>query len=438
MMSKTHGIAILQTLRDHGFTALFAGGCVRDIVMGKETEDYDIVTDASPQQVMQIFRRTIPVGVQFGIVIVMVKEHKYEVAQFRETTDADDPLREDARHRDFTINGMFYDPFSDTIIDYVGGQQDIEHRLIRGIEHPQARLEEDKLRMMRAVRFAASFDYEIESEMFEAMCQFASHISEVSAERIRDELLKILITPRPARGIRLLDKVGILEHILPEVTAMKGVQQPQEFHPEGDVFVHTLLMLHYMGAREKDLSPELAMAVLLHDVGKPDTFSHTDRIRFPNHAKVGAEIAEQICLRFKCSTKMTEKIVILVKEHLKFFSVEQMRTSKLKRFLRQEYIDDLLELHLLDCLSSNRDLRHYEFCQKKLEAFQQEAMRPPRLISGKDLIRLGFTPGPLFKEVLDYIEDAQLEGIVSTRKQALELVKEIRETLLIEHIEKEE
>jgi poly(A) polymerase len=399
------------------------------MVMGKEAEDFDIVTDASPQQVMQIFRRTIPVGVQFGIVIVMVKGHKYEVAQFRDSTGADDPLREDARHRDFTINGMFYDPSTDRLFDYVGGQQDIEQRLIRGIENPLARLEEDKLRMIRAVRFATSFDYEIDPATFDAMCQLASRISEVSAERIRDELLKILMTPRPARGIRLLDKSGLLEHILPEVAAMKGVQQPREFHPEGDVFIHTLLMLHYMSEREKDLSPELALAALLHDVGKPDTFIHTDRIRFPNHAKVGAQIAEQICLRFKCSTKMTEKIVLLIKEHLKFFTVEQMRTSKLKRFLRQDYIDDLLELHLLDCLSSNRDLHHYEFCQKKLEAFRQEAMRPPKLISGKDLIRLGFTPGPLFKEVLEYIEDAQLEGIVSTRKNALKLVKEIQETL---------
>lgn len=397
--------------------------------MGKEAGDYDIVTDASPQQVMQIFRRTIPVGVQFGIVIVLIKEHKYEVAQFRKITGVDDPLREDARHRDFTINGMFYDPFSERLFDYVGGQQDIEQRLIRGIENPRARLEEDKLRMMRAVRFVASFDYEIEPVTFDAIGQMAPYITEVSAERIRDELLKILLTPYPARGLRLLDKAGLLECILPEVTATKGVRQPQEFHPEGDVFIHTLLMLHYMSEREIELSPEFVMAVLLHDVGKPATFSHTDRIRFHNHAQVGAQIAEQICLRLKFSTNATEKIVTLVKEHLKFFHIEQMRTSRLKRFLRQEHIADLLELHLLDCLSSSRDLRHYEFCQKKLETFQRGTMRPPRLISGEDLIRLGFTPGPVFKEVLDYIEDAQLEGIVSTRKKAIELAKEIRETL---------
>jgi len=433
-MMRSNAIKILQTLFKNGFTALFAGGCVRDMIMGKEPEDYDIVTDASPQQVLKLFKRTVPVGVQFGIVIVIMKGVKYEVAQLRNTTVDGDKLWEDALHRDFTINGMFYDPFTDKLIDYVGGQRDIGQKLIRGIENPRARFEEDKLRMMRAVRFAISYDYSIESVTFEAIEQLAAHIQEVSVERICDELLKILASPHPDHGIRLLDETGLLEQILPEVTAMKGVPQPAEFHPEGDVFTHTLLMLQQMrsisGERsKKKVTPELAMGILLHDVGKPGTYTHTDRIRFQNHAHAGAQIAEQVCARLKFSTKATEKIVALVKNHQRFFDVEQMKKSTLKRFLRRKHIKDLLELHRLDCLSSNRELRMYEFCQTKLREFRQESMRPVPLISGKDLIQLGFTPGPVFKQVLEFIEDAQLEGTVSTKEEALSLVKEIQETL---------
>jgi putative nucleotidyltransferase with HDIG domain len=430
---RSNAIKILQILREHGFAAFFAGGCVRDMVMGREPGDYDIVTDASPQQVMEIFKRTVPVGVQFGVILVLMKGIKYEVAQFRNTTDHENRLQDDALHRDFTINGMFYDPFTDRLIDYVGGQRDIEQKLIRGIENPLARIEEDKLRMMRAVRFAISYDYCIEPLTFDTIKQLAPRIQEVSIERIREELIKILTAPHPDHGIRLLDETGLLEPILPEVSAMKGVQQPPEFHVEGDVFTHTLLMLQHMssstGKSKRKLTPELALGVLLHDVGKPETYSHTDRIRFHNHARVGAQIAEQICSRLKFSAKATEKIVTLVKNHLKFFDVEQMKKSTLKRFLRQEFFRDLLELHRLDCLSSNRDLRTYEFCQKKLKEFRRKTMRPPRLISGKDLIQLGFTPGPVFKQVLEFIEDAQLEGTVSTKKDAINLVKEIQETL---------
>lgn len=422
---KSSAIKILKTLRQHGFTALFAGGCVRDMLMGKEAGDYDIVTDASPEQVMQIFKRTVPVGIQFGIVIVVIKGKTYEVAQFRNTTHPDDQLQEDALHRDFTINGMFYDPFSEQVFDYVGGQRDIEQMIIRAIENPRDRFLEDKLRMMRAVRFAVSFKYAIEPETFAAIQQFASRINEVSVERIRDELLKILTSPHPDQGIQLLDKLALLEQILPEVTAMKRIQQPEEYHPEGDVFTHTLLMLEQM----RSPSPELAMAVLLHDVGKPETYAKTDRIHFYDHARVGARIAEEVCSRLKFSSKSTEEIVTLVKKHLKFFDVEQMKKRTLKRFLRQEYFPNLLELHRLDSLSSTRDFRYYHFCLAKREEFRNELTQLPRLISGEDLLNLGFTPGPVFKQVLNYIEDAQLEGTISTRAQALNLAKEIQETL---------
>ena len=422
---KSSAIKILNTLREHGFTAFLVGGCVRDMLMGSEPGDYDIVTDASPQQVMKLFRRTIPVGVQFGIVLVVMKGMKFEVAQFRNTTDPEKRLHEDVLHRDFTINGMLYDPSGEHIFDYVGGQQDIQRRVVRAIEDPHARFLEDKLRMLRAIRFAVSLDYTIEPETFAAIRQLAPQITSVSVERIRDELLKILISPRPAQGIQLLDETGLLEHVLPEVLTMKGVQQPEEFHPEGDVFTHTLLMLQKM----RSPSSELAMGVLLHDIGKPATYSKTDRIRFNDHAHVGAEIVEELCLRFKFSTKATEKIVTLVKEHMKFFDVERMKKSTLKRFLRQEHFADLLELHRLDCLGSNGNLQAYQYCQAKLEEFRQESIRPSRLLSGKDLIELGYSPGPVFKQVLEYIEDAQLEGTVSTKKQALELAEEIRETL---------
>jgi putative nucleotidyltransferase with HDIG domain len=432
---KAEALKILQTLRDNGFTALFVGGCVRDMVMGREPGDYDIVTDASPQDVMKLFKRTVPVGVQFGIIIVVLKGVKYEVAQFRSTLKDVERLKEDALHRDFTMNGMFYDPTTNEIFDYVGGQGDIHNKLICAIENPYARFEEDRLRMMRAVRFASAYDYQIDPATFEAMSRLAPQIQTVSVERTREELVKILTTPHPDRGIRLLDEAHLLAPILPEVAVMKGVQQPTEFHPEGDVFTHTLLMLHQMSAsatnghKRRKVTPELAMGVLLHDVGKPNTYTETDRIRFHEHEKIGAAMAEQICLRLKFSTKATEKIVTLIKEHVKFFQAEQMRTSTLKRFLRQEHIRDLLELHRLDCLSSKRSLRTYQFCQAKLQEFKQEPVQLPRLISGDDLIELGFTPGPVFKQVLEYIEDAQLDGTISTKRDALNLVQEIQETL---------
>lgn len=429
---KSGALKILTTLREHGFAAFLVGGCVRDFVLETSSEDYDIVTNAAPPQVKELFKYTIPVGVQFGISIVVMKGKKYEVAQFRRGNSAPPPLtdlpsilREDSRHRDFTINSMFYDPFSDEIFDYQGGRRDIQQRVIRAIEHPQARFDEDYLRMMRAVRFAAAYDFQIDPATNAAMRQSAAAITSVSVERIRDELIKILLTARPDQGIRLLDDIGLLRYILPEASALKGIPQPKEFHPEGDVFAHTLLMLHHLNKP----SPELAMGVLLHDIGKPATFTHTDRIRFHDHARIGAEITETICARLKFSTKSTEKIVTLVREHLKFFDAEQMKNSTLKRFLRQEYFPDLLELHRLDCVGSDGNLHTYELCRAKLQEFREHVMRPPRLLSGDDLIGLGLTPGPVFSQVLEYLEDAQLEGIIFTRKQARDFVRDFQSAL---------
>ncbi|PIE34950.1 phosphohydrolase [candidate division KSB3 bacterium] len=426
---KQSALRILRTLHDHGFPALWVGGCVRDMLMGKEPGDYDIVTSASPEDVRQIFRRTVPVGVQFGIILVVLKGQKFEVAQFRHATHSthlEALLRNDVSHRDFTINGMCYDPFADKVYDFVGGQEDLSAKRVRAIVNPLDRFREDRLRMLRAVRFAVSLGFSLDPATFTAIQTLAPEIVTVSAERIREEFLKIVVSPRPEQGLRLLDKSQLLESVLPEVAALKGVQQPPQFHPEGDVFTHTCLMLQHL---KENPSPELAMGVLLHDVGKVSTYTKTDRIRFHNHAHVGADMAHKICERFKFSTASQEKIVSLVRNHQIFTEVESMKKSTLKRFLRQNHFADLLELHRVDRLSSSRPLTSYHFCLEKLDEFQQEAIRPPQLLSGKDLIALDIQPGPIFKQILEYIEDAQLEGIVATKQQAIELVEEIRHAL---------
>ncbi|MGH7273642.1 MAG: CCA tRNA nucleotidyltransferase [Nitrospiria bacterium] len=425
---------IVESLRRAGFKAYFAGGCVRDQVMGREPQDYDIATDARPEAVMRLFPKTIPAGISFGVVIVLDGPYQFEVATFRsdgQYLDGRHPVEvhfsdevEDARRRDFTINGMFYDPIDGRIVDYVEGQTDIKAGLIRCIGDPRERFAEDKLRLMRAVRFAAQFDYKIESRTYQAILDLASQITIVSAERIRDELSKTLMGPRPAQGLRMLHQTVLLKAILPEVCAMEGVEQPPEFHPEGDVWTHTLLMLEKM---DPGSNFELALSVLLHDVGKPPTFSppktEKDRIRFDNHCQVGAQMSEGICSRLRLSRKQTEKVVELVREHLRFKDVRQMRESKLKRFLRGEHFPDHLELHRLDCLASHGDLSNWEFCKQKLEEIGPEEMRPERLVTGDDLIRMGYVPGRLFSEILTAVEDAQLEGQVKDREAALELIE---------------
>jgi poly(A) polymerase len=425
-----HAIKIVRTLRQAGFKAYFAGGCVRDQVMGREPQDYDVATDARPEAVMRLFSKTIPAGVSFGVVIVLEGPYQFEVATFRsdgQYLDGRHPVEvhfsseeEDAKRRDFTINGMFYDPIAGRIADYVGGQEDIKAGLIRCIGNPQERFSEDKLRLMRAVRFAAQFDYKIEEKTYQALLALADQIMVVSAERIRNELSKILTGLRPVQGLRLLRQTGLLNAILPEVAAMEGVQQPPEFHPEGDVWVHTLLMLEKMSPAP---SFDFALSVLLHDVGKPPTFSIRDRIRFDNHCQVGAEMAEQICTRLRLSRNQTEKVVELVREHLRFKDVRLMRESKLKRFLRGEHFMDHLELHRLDCLASHGDLSNWEFCRQKLEEMGPEEMRPERLVTGHDLIQMGYAPGPVFSEILTAVEDAQLEGKVKDQEAAFELIR---------------
>ncbi|HRZ86789.1 MAG TPA: CCA tRNA nucleotidyltransferase [bacterium] len=421
---------IVSTLRKAGYEAYFVGGCVRDRVMRIAPKDYDIATDARAGQVMAIFRRTVPVGAKFGVVIVVENGENFEVATFRkdgEYLDSRHPVtvhfsdaKEDVLRRDFTINGLLYDPVKRKVIDHVGGVADIRRKIIRTIGDPYKRFSEDKLRLIRAVRFSARFKFKIEKGTMAALRELAPKITDVSAERIRDELVKILTGANPGYGLDLLRQTGLLDAVLPEITKMVGVQQPPEFHPEGDVYTHTKLMFDLA---KKDLSPELAFAILLHDVGKPDTFRVAERIRFDRHTTVGARMADRIMRRLRFSNGQREAVVTAVFNHLKFMDVKKMRVNRLKRFLQEPTFPMELALHRLDCLASHRMLDNWRFCARKLKSYSKEELRPKPLISGNDLIRLGFVPGPLFKKILTAVEDEQLENRVSTRDEAVSFVE---------------
>ncbi len=421
---------VVDTLRNHGFKALFAGGAVRDLLLGRPVRDIDIATSATPDQVETVFPRTFAVGKAFGVIMVICGEIEYEVATFRADLGYEDGRRptgvryvedrEDALRRDFTVNALFLDPYEDQVIDFIDGQKDLKSRVIKAVGDPGLRFREDKLRMLRAVRFAVELDFRIDEATAAAIKKQAGEILCVSWERIREELLKILTSPAPERGLDLLDELGLLDLILPEVSAMKGVEQPPQFHPEGDVFVHTRLMLKLSGG---SMPRVLAMGVLLHDVGKPPVFKVRERIRFDGHAEVGADMAQMRCERLRMSSHETRRIVSLVREHLRFIPVQQMKESTLKRFLRMEDFDLHMELHRLDCLASHGDLTNYEFCRNKLQEYSNEEVKPAALISGQDLIELGFKPGPIFTEILEKVEDLQLERVLGSREQALEFVK---------------
>ena len=421
---------IVETLREHGFKAMFAGGAVRDMLLGRPVRDIDIVTSAVPEEVESVFPRTVAVGKAFGVIMVLHEGNDYEVATFRTDlgyVDGRRPVevryggeRDDALRRDFTINSLFYDPSEGLVTDYAEGRKDLEARLIRAVGDPEVRFQEDKLRMLRAVRFAVELGFKIDEPTAEAIKNHAPEILLVSWERIRDELLKIFSSPSPHRGLDLLHEFGLLEKVLPEITAMIGVEQPPQFHPEGDVYTHTRLMLEISGG---NLDPVLAMGILLHDVGKPPVFKVRERIRFDGHAEVGAEMAEQICERLRMPSHDTRRIVSLVRAHLRFIPVKQMKESTLKRFLRLEDFDLHLELHRLDCLASHKDLTNHQFCEKMLQRYSREEVRPDPLIKGRDLVEMGFKPGPLFSEILEKVEDLQLEEKLEDREQALEYVR---------------
>jgi poly(A) polymerase len=449
--ARQHAAEIVRTLRQHGHQAYFAGGCVRDILLNREPADYDVATDATPQRVMQVFPQTYAVGEQFGVVLVPPAEddevtiarqserskQAVEVATFRadvgysdgrhpdEVRFTKDP-QEDAQRRDFTINGMMLDPATNEILDFVGGQDDLKKGIIRAIGDPNRRFEEDKLRMLRAVRFAARFNYQIDPATLNAIQNLAPKIHQVSAERMREELTKMLTEGQARRAFELLDQTKLLREVLPEVAAMKGVAQPPQYHPEGDVFIHTLLLLEQLhpDSNSNTISKTLAWGALLHDVGKPPTFRIApDRIRFDGHVDVGVKMAAEILRRLRFSNHETDQILALVDNHMRFGDVQRMKQSTLKKFLRLPAFDEHLELHRIDCLSSHGQLSTYEYAQQQLHSMPPEAIRPAPLITGRDLIEAGYKPGPRFKEVLGAVEDAQLEGRLLSREEAMEFVQ---------------
>lgn len=422
-------LEVVRRLRGRGCAAYWVGGCVRDLEMGREPHDYDIATDARPADVAALFEHTVRFGAEFGVVVVVLDSHRYEVSTFRSEgpyLDGRHPsrvefvdARSDVARRDFTINGLLHDPVTGETIDYVDGRRDIHARIVRTIGTPAARFAEDRLRMLRAVRLAAELEFEIDPETFRAIMADAPAIARVSGERIRDELLRLLTSPGRGSGLRLLHESGLLQIILPEVAAMAGVPQPPEFHPEGDVLTHTVLTLEHL----RDPSPVLALAAVLHDIGKPPTFSRTDRIRFNEHDTVGAEMAEAICRRLRLSGHEIDRIVALVRNHLRVKDLPKMRPAKAKRFLLQPDAIEHLELHRTDCLASHGNLEVYQWATNAVRALATEPSPQPPLVTGTDLIALGYRPGPQFKVMLDTLEDARLEGRVHTREEALALVR---------------
>ncbi len=448
-MLREFAISIVQTLRQRGFLAYLAGGCVRDLLLKREPADYDVATSATPAQVMEIFPDTYAVGAQFGVVLVplpdlltdnqrtsgdesaLSKTQAIEVATFRsdlgysdgrrpdEVRFSQDP-REDVARRDFTINGMMLDPVSGELLDFVGGRRDLEAGIIRAIGDAELRFAEDKLRMLRAVRFAARFEYVIEPQTLAAIERQAHEIQVVSRERVRDELTKMLTEGQARPAFLLLDKSGLLKEVLPEISAMKGVQQPPEFHPEGDVFVHTLLLLENL---PRPCPPTLAWGALLHDVGKPATFRVApDRIRFDDHVDVGVKISEEICGRLRFSNHDTAQVLALVDNHMRFGHVTRMKESTLKKFFRLPGFDQHLALHRADSLASHGNLSTFELIRAKLAEIPPEKIRPAALVTGDDLIAAGYKPGPRFREILEAVEDAQLDGRLLSRDAALEFV----------------
>jgi poly(A) polymerase len=454
--TRAFATSIVTTLRARGHQALLCGGCVRDLLLQRAPADYDVATDATPTEVMRIFPETYAVGAQFGVVLVPMphdasapggsddradaaalasppsKAHAIEVATFRADLGCSDGRhpdsvrfsrdpREDVERRDFTINGLLLDPVSNEVFDYVGGRHDLEAGIIRSIGDPERRFTEDKLRMLRAVRFAARLGYAIDPATFIAIQRLAPQIAQVSNERVRDELNKMLTEGHARRAFLLLDEAGLLAEVLHEISAMKGVEQPPQYHPEGDVFVHTLLLLENL---PHPCPLTLAWGALLHDVGKPPTFRVApDRIRFDGHVEVGVKMAEAICRRLRFSNDDTEQILALVDNHMRFGDVLRMKESTLKRFLRMPRFEEHLALHRLDCMASHRDLSLYNFAHAQLSSIPPDKMRPTPLLTGDDLIATGYAPGPAFKEMLAAVEDAQLEGRLKTKEDALALVQ---------------
>jgi poly(A) polymerase len=432
--ARANAIAVVLRLRAAGYEALLAGGCVRDELLGRTPKDYDVATNAPSARVQALFEGSLPVGVQFGVVLVPSGNDRVEVATFRRDgvyLDSRHPVtvtfgsaEEDAARRDFTINGMFLDPIEDRVIDYVGGREDLARGVVRAIGNPAARLEEDKLRMLRAVRIAARLDFAIDPATWDVIRREAVHIDRIAWERIGEEIRLILCEGAAKRGFELLHASGLLATVMPELLPMEGVAQTPLHHPEGDVWTHTLLVIDEL----RNPTETLALGALLHDVAKPTCAGRKmspegERITFYGHPERGAEMAVTICQRLKRSRWVWERVAYLVRHHLRLVSAPLMRKSTLTRFLREEGIDELLELARIDATASNGDLRYYEFCRAQLATLSAQQMNPPALVTGRDLITLGFTPGPRFSEILHAVEEQQLEGVLADREAALAWVR---------------
>jgi poly(A) polymerase len=427
---------IISRLHGAGYEAYLVGGCVRDFLRGVKPLDYDIVTSARPGEVCSLFPHTVPIGASFGVVLVVEEDHAYEVATFRTEGGYEDgrrppqvkfeTVKEDVFRRDFTINALLLDTNTGDVVDYVGGRKDLENRIIRTIGDPEKRFSEDYLRMLRAVRFSANFDYSIDSQTLAAIRSHASAIHRISGERIRDELTKMLTRGGPRRSMEILAGTGLLKEILPEANALCGVEQPAKFHPEGDVWEHVLRMLALLPSDagvENDSC--LVWGIVMHDIGKACTRSEdASGVHFYGHAREGERIAGEIMRRLRFSRGDAETILALIRCHMLFMNVREMRPNRLKRFLRMPDFELHLELHRLDCLGSHGFLDNHDFCKNKLLEIAQEELNPPRLLSGEDLIDMGFSPGPLFSEILCAVEDAQLDGHISTSDEARRMVME--------------
>ena len=457
-------LCILTALRNAGYEAYFAGGCVRDLLLGREPADYDVATSATPDVVLKMFPRTFAVGAHFGVVLVRdesgdaaaaaededsAPRQTIEVATFRSDgaySDGRHPdevrytldAAEDVQRRDFTINGLLLDPLRgaqtpsqllqetfalrEGVIDHVGGLADLDAGVLRAIGEPARRFQEDQLRLLRAVRFAARFGFEIEPATLAAIRSLASRIHAVSRERMRDELTKMLTEGHARHAFELLDSTGLLSEVLPEIARMKGVAQPPQFHPEGDVWTHTLELLEQL---EPGCSPTLAWGALLHDVGKPPTFRVApDHIRFDNHVDVGVAMGAEICRRFRFSNDESRQIMALIENHMRFGDAPRMKASTLKRFFRLDRFDEHLALHRMDCLGAHRNLDIWNFVRERYEATPKESVRPKPLLTGRELIAAGYAPGPQFNQMLHAVEDAQLEGAIATPEEAMALVIE--------------
>ena len=453
------GLRVVERLREAGYEAYLAGGCVRDLLLGRLPKDFDVATSATPDVVLRMFERTYAVGAHFGVVLVAHDDGGHfttEVATFRSDgvySDGRHPdavryttsAAEDVQRRDFTINGLLLNPSIQfprglkpdsvagvdvraeartlqAVVDYVGGVADLEAGVVRAIGRAEERFEEDHLRMLRAVRFAARFGFELEAGTRRAIRSLAPKTAAVSRERVRDDLTKMLTEGHARQAFELLDETGLLAEVLPEIARMKGVEQPAQYHPEGDVWVHTLGLL---GQLEEGCSMTLAWGALLHDVGKPPTFRRApERIRFDGHVEVGVAMAVEICRRFRFSNEETRQTLALVENHMRFADAQRMKASTLKRFFRLEGFEEHLALHRMDCLAGSGNLDHWEFVRGRWQTMPEEAVRPKPLITGRELIAAGYVPGAAFKQMLRAVEDAQLEGTITTAEEALRLVRE--------------